>query len=272
MRKLFSAALFTIMALCVCAWVCTGSLAADMPGYDDTPFLPGSKYRVHDKNRPQPPVVAPGTESTQEKQGTAPSDAVVLFDGTDLSKWTGKDDAPKWKVENGYMESTPGTGDIQTREEFGDCQLHIEWASPVVLEGGNQARGNSGVFMMGRYEIQILDCYENLTYSDGLASAIYGQHPPLANACRKPGEWQSFDVVWYAPRFDGEKLVSPARITVFHNGILVHHNTEVFGGTTHGAVASYKAHSEKGPIRLQDHGDLVRFRNIWCRPVKGCDE
>lgn len=242
-------------------------------GYDDTPFLPGMKWRVHDGNRPQPPVVVPGTFSTQETPGIPPSDAIVLFDGTDLSKWVGRDGGPaRWKVENGYMEVVPGTGDIMTKEHFGDCQLHLEWAAPAEVRGEGQGRGNSGVFLMGLYEVQVLDCYNNITYPDGTTAAIYGQFPPLVNACRKPGEWQTYDIVWVAPRFDGEKLVSPARITVFHNGIVVHHATELLGPTRHRESPSYFPHPPVGPLVLQDHGDPVRFRNIWYRPLKGYDE
>ena len=243
----------------------------ERPGYNDTPMLPGSAYRVHDKERPQPPVVAPGTASTQKEPGTAPADAVILFDGTDLSKWTGKGDKANWKVENGYMEVVPGAGGITTREHFGDCQLHVEWAAPARVKGTGQGNGNSGVFPMGRYEIQILDSYQSITYADGLAGGIYGQFPPLVNACRKPGEWQTYDIVWRAPRFDGEKLQEPARLTLFHNGVLVHHDQELVGPTTHRNVLPYKAHAEVGPLALQDHGHLVRFRNIWCRPVRGYD-
>lgn len=243
-------------------------------GYDDTPMLPGSKWRVHDGRRPQPKVVTPGTFSTQDVPGIPPSDAIVLFDGKDTSKWVGRDGGPiKWKVENGAMEVSPGTGDIETKDHFGDCQLHIEWAAPTVVKGESQGRGNSGVFLMGRYEIQVLDCYNNLTYPDGTTAAIYGQYPPLVNACRKPGEWQTYDIFFVAPRFEGEKLVSPAYVTVVHNGILVHHHQAIMGPTGHRIVASYTTpHPPTGPIRLQDHGDLVRYRNIWIRLLKGYDE
>ena len=241
-------------------------------GYDNTPLIPGSDYKVHDSKRPQPRVITPGGFSTQDTPGTAPSDAVVLFDGSDLSKWTGKEDSAGWKVENGYMEVVPGTGSIRTREEFGSCQLHVEWAAPSEVKGDSQGRGNSGVFLMGRYEIQVLDGYDNPTYADGITAAIYGQCPPLVNACRKPGEWQVYDVVWVAPVFDGDTLVSPARITVFHNGVVVHHDYELLGPTQHKKEARYQPHPAVGPLELQDHGDLVRYRNIWYRPLTAYDQ
>ena len=197
-------------------------------GYDDTPLIPGSEWRVHDGTRPQPQTITPGTESSQEAPGQPPSDAIVLFDGNDLSKWTGGDGDAEWKLENGYMEVTR-TGNIETKENFGDCQLHLEWAAPVEVKGDSQGRGNSGVFLMGKYEIQVLDGYDNPTYADGITSAIYGQYPPLVNACGKPGEWQTFDIFFTAPRFGGEKLISPAYITVIHNGVLVHHHRAAMG-------------------------------------------
>ncbi|HEV2124374.1 MAG TPA: DUF1080 domain-containing protein [Chloroflexota bacterium] len=237
-------------------------------GYDDTPVIPGSQWRVHDIARPQPSIVTPGTESAQERAGRAPSDAVVLFDGTDLSGWVGKEGQPAaWKVENGYMEVAPGAGDIRSRQEFGDCQLHVEWATPTEVVGNSQGRGNSGVFVMGTYEFQVLDCYDNPTYADGTAGAIYGQYAPLVNASRKPGEWQTYDIVWIAPRFDGDRLVSPAYATVFLNGVLVQYHRELIGGTTHKKVGEYKAHAPTGPLKLQDHKNPVRFRNIWYRPL-----
>jgi len=237
-------------------------------GYEDTPFLPGQKWRVHDSKRPQPPVITPASIL-----GNPPSDAIILFDGKDLSKWrsawTGG--PARWKVENGYMEIVPGTGDIQTVEEFGDCQLHIEWMIPEDVKGSGQGRGNSGIFLMGRYEIQVLDSYENQTYADGMAAAIYGQYPPLVNACRKPGEWQTYDIVWIAPRFEGEKLVRPGYLTLIHNGVVVHYHTPVMGLTLHRRFPTYRPHPPVGPLRIQDHGFRVRFRNIWYRPLKGYD-
>lgn len=240
----------------------------ERPGYDDTPLIPGSTYKVHDKNRPLPRVVTPGATNDQP-----PSDAVILFDGTDLTGWDGPDGADgHWTVENGYMEVKPRTGGIKTKAEFGDCQLHIEWAAPAEVTGDSQGRGNSGVFLMGRYEVQVLDCYDNPTYADGHAGAIYGEYPPLVNASRKPGEWQSFDIVWKGPRFDGDRLTRPASITIFHNGVLLHVDQQLIGPTGHRDVYDWEPHPEVGPLALQDHGDAVRFRNIWYRPLTGYDQ
>lgn len=242
-------------------------------GYDDTPIIPGTNWHVHDGTRPQPPIVTPGTPSTEDEPGAAPSDAVILFDGTDLSGWIGKNGGEaQWKVENGYMETVPKTGAIQTREHFGDCHLHLEWAAPAEVSGDSQGRGNSGVFLMGRYEIQVLDCYDNPTYADGTAGAIYGQYPPLANACRRPGEWQVYDIIWEGPQFEAESLLRPAYVTVLLNGIVLHHRTELMGFTSHKVVTTYEPHPPVGPLELQDHSNPVRFRNIWYRPLKGYDE
>ncbi len=229
-----------------------------------------TKWKIHDPSRPVPSVIDPGTASTQDSPGHAPSDAVVLFDGKDLSRWAHKDgSAAKWKVENGYAEVVAKTGYIYTREAFGDCQLHVEFAEPVPPKGESQERGNSGVFLMGLYEIQVLDSYENKTYADGQAAAVYGQYPPVVNASRPPGQWQTYDIVFHAPRFakDG-KLLRPARATVLHNGVLVQDNVTLTGPTEHGERPPYKAHPEKLPLALQDHGDPVRYRNIWIRELK----
>jgi hypothetical protein len=212
--------------------------------------------------------VTPGSAASQDHPGSPPSDAIVLFDGKDLSGWLGSDGAPaRWHVEHGYMQVAPGTGDIRSRRHFGDCQLHLEWAAPAVVKGDSQGRGNSGVFMMDAYEIQVLDCYDNPTYADGTTAAVYGEYPPLVNACREPGKWQTYDILWTAPRFADDGLVSPAYVTVLHNGVLVHHHRAVMGPTTHREVLVYAQHSATAPLRLQDHGDLVRYRSIWYRPL-----
>ncbi len=232
-------------------------------GCDDTPIIPNQQWRVHDDQRPQPRVVRPG-----DRPGAAPSDAIVLFDGTGLSGWLNREGAPaEWNLQDDYMEVQPGTGDIHTKENLPDCQLHLEWAAPEVVRGESQGRGNSGVFLMGKYEIQVLDCYENPTYADGTNGAIYGQWPPLVNACRAPGEWQTYDIIWISPRFDGATLLSPARITVVQNGVLLHHGKEWNGPSGHRNLLEYEAHAPEAPLQLQDHGDLVRFRNIWYRPL-----
>jgi hypothetical protein len=241
-------------------------------GYDDTPLIPGSQYKVHDSTRPQPRIVTPGTESAQDRPGKAPSDAIVLFDGTDLTAWECKDGDAKWRVENGYMEVVPGTGSIRTREGIGDCQLHIEFAAPSAVKGDSQGRGNSGIFMMAQYEIQVLDGYNNPTYADGMTGGIYGEYPPLVNACRKPGEWQMYDIIWEGPRFDGDTVTRPASVTVILNGVVLHHKKELFGPTSHRKVRLFEPHPEKAPLELQDHKDLVRYRNIWYRPLRGYDE
>lgn len=244
------------------------------PGYDDTPQLPGQKWKVHDCERPQPRVVTPPTPSTQDAPGAPPSDAIVLFDGTDLAGWVAsKDGSPaQWKVQDGYMEVAPKAGNIQTAELLGDCQLHLEWAAPAEVSGDSQGRGNSGVFLMCRYEIQVLDCFDNPTYADGATAGIYGQWPPLVNACRQPGQWQTYDILWIAPLFDAGQLVRPARVTVLHNGIVVHHDKELGGRTTHRRVLGYEPHPPQAPLMLQDHGDPVRYRNLWFRPLTGYDE
>jgi hypothetical protein len=249
-------------------------------GYQDTPLLPGDRWHVHDGTRPQPRVVSPGTFSSQDNPGRPPADAVVLFDGTDLSGWrrAGQSDEPAaWTVENGYMQVAPRDsgrgGDIQTRAEFGDCQLHLEFCCPTPPNGNGQGRGNSGVFLMGRYEIQVLDNFDNPTYADGTCGAVYGEFPPLVNACRPPGEWQVYDIIWTAPRFgDDGSLQTPAHATVLLNGIVLHNHVALIGGTGHRNIPGYKAHAPTGPLRLQDHGDPVRFRNIWYRPLKSYDE
>ncbi len=225
------------------------------------------QWSIHDPERPLPPVVDPGPAGPP---GPVPGDALVLFDGKDLSQWTdAKGGEATWKVENGCLEVTAKTGSIRTAREFGDCQLHVEWMAPLPVAGTGQGRGNSGVFLMNFYEIQVLDSYDNATYADGMAAAIYGQYPPEVNASRPPGEWQSYDIVFHRPRFDPEgKVLAPARMTVFHNGILVHDNAELMGPTSHKVRLPYSAHADRLPISLQDHGNPVRYRNIWIRDLE----
>jgi hypothetical protein len=257
-----------VAALCFVAAL-TAQQQHDL-GFKDTPILPGQQYHVHDSDRPHPPVVTPAATP-----GAPPSDAVVLFNGKDLSQWaqagkgadSGKIVAPKWKVMDGYFEAAPGSGDLFTREKFGDCQLHVEWQEPTTIRGTSQDRGNSGVYFMSRYEIQVLDAYQNPTYADGQAGAIYGQWPPLANPARKPGEWNTYDIVFEAPKFQGDALKEPAWFTVFYNGVVVHNRKASLGATVYREVAQYKRHEAKEPLLLQDHNHPVRFRNIWIRPL-----
>ena len=232
---------------------------------------PDPNWIDHDRDRPQPPVVTPGIPGTPDHAGTAPSDAIVLFDGKDLSKWVSLGDGSptKWITRDGYMECVKGSGYVRTLQNFGDCQLHVEWATPTPAQGEGQGRGNSGVFLgMDRYEVQVLDSYDSKTYADGSAGAIYGQYPPLVNVCRPPGVWQTYDILYTAPRFDAEgKMKSPTRMTVFQNGVLIQNNVELTGPTGWLDRIPYQPHSEKQPIALQDHGNPVRFRNIWVREL-----
>ena len=203
-------------------------------GYQDTPMQPNGKWHVHDSARTMAPVVTPG--ATFSQGAPAPSDAIVLFDGKDLSKWSGNKGPATWKVEGGYMEAVKGSGDIRTKDEFGDCQLHLEFCTPLMADKHSQDRANSGVFLMGQYEIQVLDTYKNETYADGQCAAIYSQSPPLANACKPPGEWQSYDIIWEGPRWDANnKLIKPACVTVIQNGVVVQNRRELTGNTRHGA-------------------------------------
>jgi hypothetical protein len=207
----------------------------------------------------EPPIIDPGPP------GGPPSDAVVLFDGKDLSKWKGEGGgAARWLVKDGYVEVT-STGSIMTKDEFGDCQLHVEWATPAEVKGSDQGRGNSGVYLQGRYEIQVLDSYNNKTYFDGQAGAFYGHSAPLVNASRKPGEWQTYDIIFHAPKPTADGKVEPGSFTVLHNGVLIQDHIPVKGDAT--TAAKFSGATPKGPIVLQDHGNPVRYRNIWIRPL-----
>ena len=235
-------------------------------GYTDTPMLTGQPWHVHDSGRPHPPVVTPS-----DAPGAPPSDAIVLFNGKDLSKFgqrvAGQPNAPlaaaTWPVRDGYFEV--GKGDLYSREAFGDMQIHLEWAAPAEVKGTSQGRGNSGLKIMGLYEIQILDSFNNPTYADGQTGAIYGQWPPLVNATRKPGEWQTYDILFEAPKFDGDKVTKPAFVTVILNGVMLHVHKELLGTTLNRQLAKYTPHAAELPFFLQDHNTPVRYRNIWVR-------
>lgn len=224
------------------------------------------KYTGNDLRRPRPTVVVPPTPSMPEQAGKPPSDAIVLFDGTHFDHWQSDrkredDDRPQWKMADGYFEIKPGSGGIRTREKFGSCQIHLEWRTPDVVKGNGQGRGNSGFYINGHPEIQLLDSYENDTYPDGQAAGIYGFLPPLVNASLPPGEWQTYDIIYMAPRFDAKKkMTHKPQYTVLHNGVLVHHAVEVSGNAVECQFA------------LQDHGNPLRFRNIWVRRLRGYDE
>ena len=230
-------------------------------GYDDTPLQPDGKWKVHDGNRPRPKVVTPGALVPMPP----PADAIVLVgSGSDLSHWQTASGAPvPWTMANGVLET--GKGMIQTKATFTDVQLHVEFATPSQVSGDSQERGNSGVFLSGVFEIQVLDSFNNLSSADGQAAAMYGQHPPLVNASRGPGEWQSYDILFKAPRFNGNDVATPAIVTVLHNGVVVHNARAFWGGTAHKRIDPYRPAMARGPIRLQDHGNPVRYRNIWVR-------
>ena len=221
----------------------------------------------HARDCPAPPVVRPGAAALPLP---APADAVVLFDGHDLTKWAAADGgAAGWLVRDGYLEVAAGRGAIHTVQGFGDVQLHVEWAAPNPPRGTDQDRGNSGVFLMGRYEIQVLDSYGNVTYPDGQAGAVYGQYPPLVNASRPPGEWQSYDIVFHRPRFAADgSLQRPATVTVLHNGVLVQDGVILTGPTAHQRRPPYEAHPDRLSLLLQDHEHPVRYRNIWLRELE----
>jgi Domain of Unknown Function (DUF1080) len=228
--------------------------------YGDTPNDTHA-WSVHDMNRPRPKVI-------QAEPGKPPSDAIVLFDGTNLDAWCmSKDQSPcKWNLVDGAMEVAKG--EIRTKQSFGDCQLHIEWASPAAGTGTGQGRGNSGIFLMGQHEVQVLDCYNNETYADGQTGSIYGETPPLVNACRKPGEFQTYDIIFHQPVWEGDVMKHPGTITVLHNGVLIQDHWEFEGTATHKVRKPLKKkYEEKLPLRIQDHGNPVRYRNIWIREI-----
>jgi hypothetical protein len=240
-------------------------------GYDDTPMQPDGRWHIHDGKRPQPKVVQPGP-SQPGVTAAPPGDAMVLVGtGNDLSAWqTADGGAAPWPMANGVLQT--GKGIIRTKADFTDFQLHVEFATPSEVKGDSQGRGNSGVFLLGKFEIQVLDSYNNVTYPDGQAAAMYGQRPPLVNASRPPGEWQTYDIVFTAPRFTPQgALDKPAIVTVLHNGIVVHNADSFWGPTAHRRIDPYTPDNAKGPIGLQDHGNPVRYRNIWIRPLAGPD-
>jgi hypothetical protein len=238
-------------------------------GYTNTPMLPGARWHVHDPTRPQPVVVAPG--NTFSAGATPPGDAIVLFNGKDMTGWVDTKGQPApWEVVDGTMIAKKS--DIRSTQEFGDIQLHVEFCEPVPATGSGQGRGNSGVFFLGKYELQVLDCFDNKTYPDGQTAALYGQHPPLVNACRPPGEWQTYDAVFTAPRFsDTGELKAPAWITVFQNGIVVQNHQAYMGPTGHKISPKYEPQPSTGPLGLQFHNNPTKFRNIWVRPIQPAD-
>lgn len=246
-----------------------GILLADHHGekpakkrYPNAPIIPGSEYSVHDTTRPQPRKV----ESGGAVSVPAPSDAKVLFDGTNTDAWKGK-----WRVEDGILIASPGT--LTSKEQFGDCQVHIEYRVPAGRKVNGQKGGNSGIFLMGKYEIQVGESHTNVTYPDGQAGAIYGQFPPLANPATPQGEWQSYDIIFKAPVSEEGKVVTPAQITVLFNGVVVHAAKDLQGPTKHQKTSSYPAnHPAKGPITLQWHKDPIEYRNIWVRDLGEYDQ
>jgi hypothetical protein len=268
------------IVLCLIAVGAAGSVLAQQDlGYADTPIIPGTPWHVHDGNRPQPRIVTPAATFTQ--LAPAPSDATMLFDGKDLSRWeSSKGGDATWKVENGYFEVVKGTGSIRAKDTFADFQLHLEFATPAEVQGNGQGRGNSGVLINGMYEVQVLDSFNNPTYPDGQAGALYGQAPPLVNASKPPGAWQSYDIIFESPRWDASgSLVKKANVTVIHNGVVVQHKREYFGstdgvgGVPHKALGAYaKPHPPEVFLELQDHNNPVRFRNIWIRTLGEYDK
>jgi hypothetical protein len=260
-----------ITTTCTILTLTTSTYAANVgsPFYGDAPD-DHHPWAIHDRNRPQPTLVTPGTFSTLEQPGKPPSDAIVPFDGTDLSKWEadeGNGVPTKWIVKDGAMECVPKSGYIRTKDKLGDIQLHVEWAAPTKAEGESQGRGNSGVFLMGLVEVQVLDNYNNPTYPDGFAGSVYGVNPPLANALQQPGKFQVYDIVFRRPIYKDGKQLDPGYVTVFENGVLVQDHTMLEGGTGHMSRSKPGPFPEAGPLKLQDHGNPVRYRNIWYRPL-----
>ncbi len=257
---------------CLSALVISAGAADGKLGYTTTPIIPGTQWHVHDGDRPQPKIVTPGT--TFSHSAPAPGDAVILFDGHNLDQWTGNDGKASWKVENGYMEVAPKTGSIRTKDKFADFQLHIEFATPAKVDGNSQGRGNSGILFNGIYEVQVLDSYDNPTYPDGQAGGIYGQSPPLVNASKPPGAWQTYDIIFESPRWDANgKIEKKAAVTVIHNGVVLHHRKEFAGTTPHQNNGNYdKPHDPEMFIQLQDHNNPMRFRNIWIRSIGEYDQ
>jgi hypothetical protein len=238
-------------------------------GYRDTKVLPGQKWKVHDIDRPRPAAVDAGTPSTQERAGRPPSDAVVLFDGKDTSKWQWP--ARGWKLENGYLEVTAKGPDLQTKDSYGDMQLHVEWTVPPNPPRTGQGRGNSGIILMGRYEVQVLDSHDAATYADGQAASMYGQFPPLVNASRPPGQWQMYDIIFEAPKFDGSNMTKQPVVTVLHNGVVVHNHQAFIGQMAHRIHKPFEAHGPEAPLVIQNHDVPVRYRSIWLRKLGSYD-
>jgi hypothetical protein len=263
-----------LRAACVAAVSLGGVFALAENG----PPQPWSKWRVHDTKRPMAPVVTPGTVSTAEQAGKAPSDAIVLFDGSDMSHWQAKGGGePTFTLQDALLLSTNlkdrrNNKYLQSKEEFGDVQVHLEWSEPNPPKGSSQGRGNSGVFLMGLFEVQVLDDYNNPTYADGQCSAVYGQYPPQVNVCKPPGEWQTYDIIFTRPRYEGDVLKEPAYVTVLQNGVLTQNHQRIEGPTGNMIVAKYSQKvPDKAPLELQYHNDIVRFRNIWVRPLEAIE-
>jgi len=254
-----------LLMILVIGYACTVGFSADPAKPNTNPVKPNG-YRVHDYKEPVPDVVTPG-----KINALPPSDAIVLFDGKDMGNFEhdNKDPKkPKWKVIDGNLTSTAKAGYIHTKDQFGSMQLHVEWKTPSTIKGTGQGRGNSGIFLMGIYEIQVLDSFENKTYADGQASAVYGQKPPEVNASRKPGQWQTYDIIFHRPIFNANGTIKKkGTVTVIHNGVLVQDHWTILGTTNHKQLAKYKRHGEKGPLKIQDHGNPVQFRNIWLREL-----